>query len=181
MKGEGASSVCPTCWCLKLSFCRLGQPSGSPDLTKTGRGPCPAGQGAALSMINRHPKKVSVLQARRDGLGWAAGCWLLLLLLSKHEVQPCCVPKSEPSPSFSRSLGRILRCITLDLGSGAVGRANPSHYILPWNRTLVWCPLKGTFHCKRTTGCYGTLKGPGIVCGMAAGQMCSPILNQKKC
>ena len=79
------------------------------------------GQGAVLSTMNHHPKQVSVPQGLQGGLGWAAGRWLLLLLLSKHEVHQCRVPKSEPSPSFSSSLDRILRFTTLDLGLGAMG------------------------------------------------------------
>jgi len=72
-------------------------------------------------MMNHHPKEVSVPQTLQGGLGWAAGCWVLLLLLSKHEVHQCHIPKSEPSPSFSSSLGRVLRFTMPDLGSGAMG------------------------------------------------------------
>lgn len=46
------------------------------------------GQGTALSMMkgHHHPKQVSMAQALQGGFGWAAGFWLLLLLLSKCEV-----------------------------------------------------------------------------------------------
>lgn len=79
------------------------------------------GRGTGLTSMNRHPEQVSVPQTPQGGFGWAAGRCLLLLLLSKREVHRCRVPKPDPSPSFSSSLGRILRFTTLDLGWGAVG------------------------------------------------------------